>query len=321
MYDNLLTIGIPTYQRSKFLDSNLQNLYVLSKKYIFNIFVSDNNSSDDTIEVLHKWEKILPRLTYYSQSENVKYDRNLNTCFKHCNTEYIWAIGDSIQITEKTMNKVFNALIEKRPTAIVIDVFSQINFKENKVYTNVKILIEDLGWYITLLSSCIYSKKMISNDANIIKYFDTNFLQVGAFFEYLANCENFEVLLLCNSTLEYVKNDINENKLVKKSWQNNTFSIFARHWFEIIMSLPTSIPMESKLKCVADHDKHTHIFNYKKIFRQKILGDIDFCDYKESRRFIPFITNTPVWMFDIISMIPKIPTKYLLCIKKFKNGK
>ena len=58
-YDSLLTIAIPTFNRSKFL---YKNLSYLKSQYNsnFSILIQDNASSDDTKYIVDKYKKLRP---------------------------------------------------------------------------------------------------------------------------------------------------------------------------------------------------------------------------------------------------------------------
>ena len=56
MDEMTLSIAIPTYNRSDFLDFFLEIHVPIARKYNVNFYISDNSSSDDTIEVIKKWK-------------------------------------------------------------------------------------------------------------------------------------------------------------------------------------------------------------------------------------------------------------------------
>ena len=66
-YDSLLTIAIPTFNRSKFL---YKNLSYLKSQYNsnFSILIQDNASSDDTKYIVDKYKKLGLPIKYIRNS-------------------------------------------------------------------------------------------------------------------------------------------------------------------------------------------------------------------------------------------------------------
>ncbi len=91
----LLSICIPTYKRSKYLQSNLLSIYSQQFDHsLIEVLVSDNCSDDDTEEISKKFSKY-KSFNYYRQETNIGAVRNV---FKLVNIyakgEYCWVIGD-----------------------------------------------------------------------------------------------------------------------------------------------------------------------------------------------------------------------------------
>ncbi|MBW4596500.1 MAG: glycosyltransferase [Brasilonema angustatum HA4187-MV1] len=110
----LLTIAIPTYNRAQLLDKQLawvaQVLVGLESEC--EIFVSDNCSTDNTQEVIKKWQTNLTHITFKSSrnAENIGVMRNIIHCLKSATTKYVWTIGDDDPIQDRTVTYVINKL-------------------------------------------------------------------------------------------------------------------------------------------------------------------------------------------------------------------
>ena len=91
-----LTIAIPTYNRSRYLDFLLS---VLAKEVKglggrVSVFVSDNASSDDTGTVIARHRQVFAELVTQRNAENIGPDRNIESCFARCESPYVWIMGD-----------------------------------------------------------------------------------------------------------------------------------------------------------------------------------------------------------------------------------
>lgn len=91
-----LTVIIPTYNRSQFLDECLRHLSKQTlKKKEYEIIVVDDGSKDDTKKILTKWSKICSNLTSHYQ-KNSGQGNARNRALKNAKGEVILFIGDDI---------------------------------------------------------------------------------------------------------------------------------------------------------------------------------------------------------------------------------
>lgn len=105
MNSKLLSICIPTYNRSEVLDETLNKLFS-NPEFDANkieVIVSDNCSADNTAEVVLKY----PLVRYYCNSENVK-DFNFSIVLGYATGSYIRLFNDTLSFKKgalKTMLK------------------------------------------------------------------------------------------------------------------------------------------------------------------------------------------------------------------------
>ncbi|MBW4632556.1 MAG: glycosyltransferase family 2 protein [Iphinoe sp. HA4291-MV1] len=127
----LLTIAIPTYNRAELLDKQLAWLAQAIKDLDSNceIFVSDNCSTDNTQEVIKKWQTNLSHITFKSNrnSENIGVMRNIIHCLKSATTKYVWTIGDDDPIQNRAVAYVINKLKQYEDLSLLFLNFSGRN--------------------------------------------------------------------------------------------------------------------------------------------------------------------------------------------------
>lgn len=86
----LLTIGLPTYNGGANLPeliASAKNLGLAQDKY--EILVVDNNSTDDTANIINDLKPGCPNLTYYRNDYNIGRIENWNKVLKLTNSEYL----------------------------------------------------------------------------------------------------------------------------------------------------------------------------------------------------------------------------------------
>jgi glycosyltransferase involved in cell wall biosynthesis len=96
----LLTIGIPTYNRRPFVEKLLESLaweFERMDRAVVDrieILVSNNDSRDDTGNLLEAMKKRLPNLQVHTQSQNLGPYENIITCVERARGEWVWTHGD-----------------------------------------------------------------------------------------------------------------------------------------------------------------------------------------------------------------------------------
>lgn len=301
MENKLLTIIIPTYNRCEMLNANLQQLYELSISFIFDLVVCNNASTDDTSVVIDEWKDKIPNMRVVNHETNVFYDRNVASGYFEVKTDYCWVLGDSYTIDSNSFSNLLRILEEKKPQALIIGNFCNKGIEDN-VYTDANLLLHDMGWYTTKLCSCIISSHFIDQE-RCKRYYDSDFIHEGVFYDYLANFENINVIATSSINVR----SINVGNKRSGGWKKIPFLIFGKHWFSFVMSLPVKYSLENKLHCIKMHDKIQSVFSPCWIFICKITGFCSFNDYKESRPILKYVLSHPLFIYDLISFFPAIP--------------
>lgn len=91
----LLTIAIPTYNRSGFLSELLSLLMPqLEGETSVELLISDNASTDDTAEVVKRFCPENLRFRTLRNDVNIGADANFLQCFREARGRYLWLVGD-----------------------------------------------------------------------------------------------------------------------------------------------------------------------------------------------------------------------------------
>jgi abequosyltransferase len=127
----LLTIAIPTYNRSEFLDlclrrlaEELESLQKNARSSII-VYISNNASTDDTDELIEKYRaRISVQLIAVTNSENIGADRNIAQCYKAATTPYVWILGDDDVILPGRLGKVLDVLASRDLDVLYLNGYS-----------------------------------------------------------------------------------------------------------------------------------------------------------------------------------------------------
>jgi abequosyltransferase len=91
----LLTLAIPTYNRSKFLRQLLDSLreQALSDKRL-ELLISDNASTDSTASLVEEEIRSGLAIEYIRNDANIGPDANFLQCYERARGKYVWVMGD-----------------------------------------------------------------------------------------------------------------------------------------------------------------------------------------------------------------------------------
>lgn len=103
----LLTIAIPTYNRSRYLAELLTVLAPQLRNHPeIELFISDNASPDDTQQVVERFRTEGMECRYLRNEENIGSDPNFLQCFQEARGRYFWMVGDDDILVPGSVEKI-----------------------------------------------------------------------------------------------------------------------------------------------------------------------------------------------------------------------
>jgi glycosyltransferase involved in cell wall biosynthesis len=112
--NKILSICIPTYNRANLLSNLLNSISIANiNSIIVEICISDNNSSDNTLEIIDYYSKKLP-INYKSNCENIGGVRNILEVVKMATGKFVWILGDDDLIIPSHFDYFFNLLLNNQ---------------------------------------------------------------------------------------------------------------------------------------------------------------------------------------------------------------
>lgn len=115
----ILTVGIPTYNRARYLDECLGWICgEAGNNPDVEILVSDNGSTDNTEDVVNKYKASYNNVVYYKQIQNLGFDRNIKSIFDLANGEYVKPHGDDDLFTPGSINNIINIIKQNQDVSL-----------------------------------------------------------------------------------------------------------------------------------------------------------------------------------------------------------
>jgi glycosyltransferase involved in cell wall biosynthesis len=122
----LLTIAIPTFNRRRVLELQLNELLKLNSEDV-EILVSDNNSDDGTREFLESLDSQLPRLRKIRNESNLGFDGNLKSLYQAAHGDFVWFLSDDDLANHTEIKVIMDALINNPEIGLLGLIFNRSN--------------------------------------------------------------------------------------------------------------------------------------------------------------------------------------------------
>ncbi|MHB8122741.1 MAG: glycosyltransferase family 2 protein [Desulfuromonadaceae bacterium] len=197
----LLTIAIPTYNRSTFLDRCLSQIVKQVEAFGKNVelIVSDNCSTDDTEDVVKRYIATGHDIRYIKNDVNIGADANFSQCFKISNGTYFLLFSDDDLLLDDSLGKIM-ALIEKETYGVVYlssyffksDYLKERPVRKSKgpiVFDYLPDFIRRVDVWFTFISGNVVNKKLVDADLNPNEFAMTNLQQLSWTFSSLFNSQ------------------------------------------------------------------------------------------------------------------------------------
>lgn len=143
----LLTFAVPTWNRGKYIKSTLDSIIneIIKQENKVEIFVSNNASTDNTVEILKEYSNKYDFFKFKTNEQNLGFDLNLLNAIENSNSIYVWTISDDDLLHEGALKKILDLIKEFNPNYIITDYteFITKNGIMKELYSNREIKVNN----------------------------------------------------------------------------------------------------------------------------------------------------------------------------------
>jgi abequosyltransferase len=198
----LLTIAIPTYNRSYYLNLNLSQLckQLSGHEHEVELIVSNDDSPDDSDEVVKSFISHGCDIKYNKNKENLGAHRNFIQCLKMTTGKYLLLFGDDDVFLDGSLTKLLDVLRNGEYGAVYLNVYGYKRdfIKErpiNKVsdiivYSDVSKYINRVNFMITFMSSNIVNTSLMDKHIRYEEFTSTWLTHTVWLFSAMFNAEH-----------------------------------------------------------------------------------------------------------------------------------
>ena len=190
----ILTYGIITYNRSKYLRKSLKSvLDQVGSDELVEVLVSDNCSTDDTKEIVQEFQKRYKNLRYHCNETNVGAEGNIHAALRHSKGEYVVVAGDDDYQADGSLYILLTHIYAHRDCALFYMANKEGEFGtyEGQGYLDV---LEKMSFYITWITGVVIKKDVYMSISNPEKFNDSRIPQVYIQMEMLKRNPKFSIV-------------------------------------------------------------------------------------------------------------------------------
>ncbi|MGI2057848.1 glycosyltransferase [Shewanella baltica] len=243
MYPGLnttLAIVMPTYNRAEFVDFFLKKHIERLKLFNVGLYISNNASTDNTLEVIAYWKNKYEFIFVKSLTKTVTSDENIENAVFMPNSKYIWILGDSYEILPSVLDGVLGTLVGSYEYDFILtNLVGRYRHNTEIIYNDKNLVIDELTPIIACISCNIINRKLISHP-RFEKYRGTDFGIVGFVLDYIAS-NNFSLLFCRELSVVTLKTPVR-----KVGWPSRFFEIMFYNWPSFVANLPDVYSDRSK---------------------------------------------------------------------------
>ncbi len=162
----VLTIAIPTWNRSSFLGRNLKKITGNIDSHQINeieILVVDNASSDDTAEVVGEYQKCFGYIKYVKNDENIGPIANFIKAISLVNTKYLHLLGDDDFLDDNYFAYFPEILLHSNYGVIFLNSYGFNNDAEQEMPFCISPGIVNIKSFDSFVLKCMHHTTFISN--------------------------------------------------------------------------------------------------------------------------------------------------------------
>lgn len=225
-----LSICIPTYNRSSYLDTCLQSIVKqVGNNNEVEIVISDNVSNDKTSEIGELYSRNYSNVRYFRNETNIGGDRNFIQVLKHGNGKYLKLLNDYGEFKDGGALKMLEIVKSHAENKEILYFANGVSYLRKKDFYHSKDLDEFLR-VCSFHSQWILTIGFWKNDfKTMMSYYQ---FKTKSFFQTELLFENFN---LGKKAVTYSRAIIISNDVLNKKTGFNFFDVFINSYFNTII--------------------------------------------------------------------------------------
>lgn len=309
-----LAIIIPTANRYQTIDHWLAQSVARLQYHDIDIIIYDSSDDDKTQTVTMNYQIEGFDNVIYKRYDGIYDGFSLDHkvmqayCEFAAQYEYLWVCRDGLIIDADIVKEKVFPILEEGADFIVVNPEWHCEKKlGDQTYTDCRKFFYEQCMQMTVLGATIVKSDSIFKIINTIPLEDGRtygLWQPIAFFEYIAN-RDFLAMSLEANVWNY-----NMSGAEKSHRKNQSMRQWCKEWYRLIKGLPTCYdPYKNEVLKI--HMIDFYPFSAQELLKIRAENGLTFKAVRENRAQLIAICDTPMWVFNIISILPVSLARFL----------
>jgi len=306
-----LGIAIPTYNRAETLDFFFKVHIDRFKKYNTHIFLVNNSSTDNTLDVLSYWKEQYSNIFWITNDETVHADQNVQHALEFASAKYVWLLGDSYEIPESSLAVVSDLVRYDNSDILLTNHADKHQNVGLKVYNSVTSFTNEICYLSSCISCLIFKKDKLDSEV-LAKYRGSDFGHYGYVLDFIKN-NSFKLSFLSNINVVTLKTPAR-----KKPWSTSFFSILFEKLPNLLNSLNEQYNEKEKLAIIRLTLAKTGLLNFRNIMyvrASRNLNDEVLSAHKED--ILKYASKKTYFLCTVMNRLPVHFCRVLLTVIEF----
>ncbi|UIF85431.1 glycosyltransferase family 2 protein [Cupriavidus sp. UYPR2.512] len=296
MKSNVLAIAIPTYNRPEILEENLRQLLPDLLATNVPVYISDDSTNESTGQIIEELSKEYPYFYYTRNQPGLGHDYNCISTLLTPSENYVWYLGDSLQVAEGYLQKAL--MLAETGSYDFILVNAHCGDAAERSIEEMHDFLLDHAWYLTMTGATIYSRRVIDIACNkdLAARF-RNFPQLAIILDYCRNHPAARAYWMGSPGLRTSS---------KKSsyWSTKAINVFALDWINLIDGFPDYLSRNERDSVIKSHSRNTYTFKIGHLLRLRMNGGLDFQRARQFAAQLRRTSYTPYWLLTMVATLP-----------------
>jgi len=295
--NKILSIAIPTYCRNSILLENLERMLPQLNRYGIAVYISDDSPNSDTETVVRSLKSHYPLLEYRRNSPSLGHDRNCKHTLFWPDTDYVWYLGDSLQIIDGSLERILG-ILSKDYAFIFVNSYAKGITKGLEEIKDIKSFLVNATWYLTLSGATIYSRKSINWCKEYIPdIIYENFQQLGYILAYMSKHAD-RAYWIEDKTIV-----INRKK--QSYWGSTVLKVFGKDWVSLIEKFPSIFSEDQITSVFKSHSLMHKLYSPHKLLYYRAENGISLRSIRENSEYLRKSSYVSLFQFYAVCLIPR----------------
>ncbi len=317
----MITVVIPTYNRSTCIKYQLENYLDKYKGTLFVFEIHDSSTDDETFGLINNCNN--DKISYHRYPSDVNGDVKTMQAIQKVKTDYYFLLGDGVCVDFEKLEKKLNEIGYDKYKVIGFrstDGISKSVFKEYNIHNLDECDRNDYFvkyfWALTLYGSMIVRTDLVKNVSDEAQKY------IEILSPFMHDCILFEGISKYDGKCAFVFVDFIKGNPYKQGsgWKKSkqALEFFCYRYYESVLLLPDCYEKESR-RFLISHNKYSNLFGFKSLVVLRANGNITFKLVRKYKFYIKKTVAHPIKIY-LSLLIPPFMSKCLIKIyRKLKR--